>query len=43
MNLTRGSDNEVAYLVSQGQQVVVEQDGVDCNSIILVVNSRNEL
>ena len=43
MNLTRGSSNETAYLVSQGQQVVVEEDSVDRNSIILVISPRNEL
>jgi len=43
MNLTRGSGNETAYLVSQGQQVVVEEDDVDRNSIILVMSPRNEL
>jgi len=42
MNLGKGSGNEMAYLVPQGQQVVVEEDCVDRNSIILLTNPRTE-
>jgi len=35
MNVAEESGNEMAYLIPQGQQVVVEEDGGDRNSIIL--------
>jgi len=37
MNLAKTNTNEMAYLVCQGQEVVVEEDGSDRDSIILVV------
>jgi len=36
MNPGKGGVDDVTYLIPQGQQVVVEEDGGDRNSIILV-------
>jgi len=36
MNLAEKSGNKMAYLIPKGQQIVVEEDGGDRNSIILV-------
>jgi len=37
VNLAKRNTNGMAYLVCQGQQVVVEEDGCDRHRIILVV------
>ena len=42
MNVAKGRANVMAYLVCQGQQEVVEEDGSDCNPIILVVVPHKE-
>jgi len=36
MNLTKGSADDVAYLVRQGQKEVVEEDGGGCSRVILI-------
>ena len=36
MNLAKRNANDMAYLVRQGQEVVVEEDGYGCHRIILV-------
>ena len=42
MSPAKRNANEMTYLVCQGQQEVVEEDGSDRNPIILVVIARNE-
>jgi len=40
MSPVKYNTNEMAYLVRQGQQEVVEEDDGDCNYVILVVISH---
>lgn len=40
--MVKGSANDVAYLVRQGQQEVIEEDGGSRGYIILVVISRSQ-
>ena len=37
VSVTEGNANEMAYLVSQGQKEVIEEDDSDCNCIILII------
>ena len=42
MNVAKRNTNDMAYLVRQGQEVVVEEDGYDCRCIILAEMSRSQ-
>jgi len=43
MNLAKRNADEVAYLVRQGQEVVIEENGGGRNYIILVTIARYQL
>jgi len=40
--VAKRSANEVAYLVPQGQEEVIEEDGGGCNYIILMATARSQ-
>jgi len=42
INLAKSNTDDVAYLVRQGQEVVVEEDGRHRHTIILVGISRSQ-
>lgn len=43
MNLARGKTDDIAYLICESQEVVVEEDGCDRQRIILVTAPRSKL
>jgi len=42
MSLARGKADDIPYLVSQSQEIVVEEDGCDRQRIILVTVLRSQ-
>jgi len=42
LNVAKGNANRMAHLVGQGQKEVIEEDGGDCNCIILTTILRSQ-